>query len=83
MALELASGPDLAIGGTLEGEIEAFIALKLARNEIQSILCRKQKAYAEAICPLGRTANGYPGAWVRPSVEAPSPHDRSLPAAAA
>jgi hypothetical protein len=29
MALELANGPDLAIGGTLEGEIEAFIALKL------------------------------------------------------
>ena len=33
MALELANGPDLAIGGTLEGEIEAFIAFKLARNE--------------------------------------------------
>jgi hypothetical protein len=32
-ALELANGPDLAIGGTLEGEIEAFIAFKLARNE--------------------------------------------------
>jgi site-specific recombinase XerD len=33
MAFELANGPDLAIGGTLEGEIEAFIAFKLARNE--------------------------------------------------
>lgn len=32
-ALELANGPDLAIGGTLEGEIEGFIAFKLARNE--------------------------------------------------
>ena len=32
-ALDLANGPDLAIGGTLEGEIEAFIAFKLARNE--------------------------------------------------
>ena len=32
-ALDLANAPDLAIGGTLEGEIEAFIAFKLARNE--------------------------------------------------
>jgi hypothetical protein len=33
MALELANGSGLAIGGTLEGEIEAFISFKLARNE--------------------------------------------------
>ena len=32
-ALELTNGPDLALGGTLEGEIESFIAFKLARNE--------------------------------------------------
>ena len=36
MALELANGPDLAIGGTLEGEIEAFIAFKLARMRAPS-----------------------------------------------
>jgi integrase len=32
-ALDLTNAPDLALGGTLEGEIEAFIAFKLARNE--------------------------------------------------
>ena len=32
-ALDLANAPDLAIGGTLEGEIEAFIAFKLDRDE--------------------------------------------------
>ena len=31
-ALHLANGRNLAIGGTLEGEIEAFIAFKLNRN---------------------------------------------------
>jgi hypothetical protein len=29
-ALELANGPDLAIGGTLEGEIEAFVGFEEA-----------------------------------------------------
>ncbi|MGA7394486.1 MAG: tyrosine-type recombinase/integrase [Terrimicrobiaceae bacterium] len=32
-ALDLTNAPDLALGGTLEGEIESFIAFKLARNE--------------------------------------------------
>jgi integrase len=32
-ALDLTNAPDLALGGTLEGELESFIAFKLARNE--------------------------------------------------
>ena len=43
MALELANGPDLAIGGTLEGEIEAFIAFKLARNEFSRFSAENKK----------------------------------------
>lgn len=58
-ALELANGPDLAIGGTLEGEIEAFVAFKLSRNEFQSIFGRKQEAHVETVRTLGRTGNGY------------------------
>jgi site-specific recombinase XerD len=43
LALELANGPDLAIGGTLEGEIEAFIAFKLARNEFSRFSAENKK----------------------------------------
>ena len=43
MALELANSPDLAIGGTLEGEIEAFIAFKLARNEFSRFSAENKK----------------------------------------
>jgi hypothetical protein len=43
MALELADGPDLAIGGPLEGEIEAFIAFKLARNEFSRFSAENKK----------------------------------------
>ena len=43
MALELANSPDLAIGGTLEGEIAAFIAFKLSRNEFSRFSAENKK----------------------------------------
>ena len=45
MALELANGPDLAIGGTLEGEIEAFVVA------IMSTLC------SDCVETLGKRRN--------------------------
>jgi hypothetical protein len=59
MALELANDPDLAIGGPLEGEIEAFIAFKLARNEF-SPFSAENKKHVETVCALDRSANTYP-----------------------
>ena len=61
MALELANGPDLAIGGTLEGEIEAFIAFKLARNEFSRFSAENKRL------TLKRFAR-----WVGPRTPIPS-----------
>ena len=60
-ALELANGPDLAIGGTLEGEIEAFIAFKLARNEFSRFSAENKRL------TLKRFAR-----WVGPRTPIPS-----------
>ncbi len=60
-ALELANGPDLAIGGTLEGEIEAFVAFKLSRNEFSRFSAENKKL------TLKRFAR-----WVGPGTAIPS-----------
>jgi site-specific recombinase XerD len=61
LALELANGPDLAIGGTLEGEIEAFVAFKLARNEFSRFSAENKRL------TLKRFAR-----WVGPRTPIPS-----------
>lgn len=42
-ALEVIEGPELALGGTLDAEIEAFIAFKEARNEFSRFSAENKK----------------------------------------
>lgn len=42
-ALEIVEAPELALGGTLEAEIDAFIEFKLARNEFSRFSAENKK----------------------------------------